>query len=548
MGSSRRRLVRAAVTLLSSAPALVAGELHVPAQHPTIQQAIAAAAPGDVVLVAPGIYHEAIDFVGKGIQVVGVAGAEYTTIDATGLGTSVVTLRQGEPSTTLLRGFTLTGGTGQVGGGSNGAGGGICVISPACPTIRDCRINGNTGQHGGGLYISHFSDGPPAQVLDCEVSNNQATSYGGGIYVSVQYSTTRPLIRHCTILGNQAGHAGGCYGGGDFLDCRISGNHASGDGGGAHSVRTLTGSVLEGNTAGQAGGGYFDYQLYGVTLADCALVENHAAVGGGAALRSTSHTLFGGGPYAFVSGCVFARNESGSSTYGDGLSLFLQTFTIAQTWITNCTFDADSFLPSGPVEIRNCIFRNGGSPAGFVTYSNIEGGWPGIGNFDADPLWVDPAGGDYHLSSCSPCIDAGDPTSPLDPDGTAVDVGAIPFEPWIELGGGVPGATGQAELAVTGALLPGQPMTLTLSQAAPNTPLWMILSPTALNAPFKGGTFWPALDVIVTELSTDSAGALQLSGTWPPAIPCGFLIYVQVWWPDMGAEGGWAASDGLRGA
>lgn len=42
-----------------------------------------------------------------------------------------------------------------------------------------------------------------------------------------------------------------------------------------------------------------------------------------------------------------------------------------------------------------------------VTYSAVEGGWPGIGNIAVDPLLVDPASGDYHLRFWSPCIDAG---------------------------------------------------------------------------------------------------------------------------------------------
>ena len=43
----------------------------------------------------------------------------------------------------------------------------------------------------------------------------------------------------------------------------------------------------------------------------------------------------------------------------------------------------------------------------YVTYSDVKGGWPGEGNIDADPLFVDPDSGDYHLSDCSPCIGAG---------------------------------------------------------------------------------------------------------------------------------------------
>jgi len=57
-------------------------------------------------------------------------------------------------------------------------------------------------------------------------------------------------------------------------------------------------------------------------------------------------------------------------------------------------------------------------------------------NIQLDPLFVDPLNGDYHLSwvnypipdaTMSPCIDAGDPNSPLDPDGTIADMGAYYF-------------------------------------------------------------------------------------------------------------------------
>ena len=51
----------------------------------------------------------------------------------------------------------------------------------------------------------------------------------------------------------------------------------------------------------------------------------------------------------------------------------------------------------------------------------------GAGNINADPLFVDAANGNYTLQPSSPCINAGDPDSPLDPDGTRADIGAFPF-------------------------------------------------------------------------------------------------------------------------
>lgn len=83
------------------------------------------------------------------------------------------------------------------------------------------------------------------------------------------------------------------------------------------------------------------------------------------------------------------------------------------------------------VMIRNSIIYNNEPDqmyeenASFqVIYSDIEGGWEGTGNIDENPMF-DPSPGVYSLTEDSPCIDAGDPESPLDPDGTRADMGAI---------------------------------------------------------------------------------------------------------------------------
>ena len=62
-----------------------------------------------------------------------------------------------------------------------------------------------------------------------------------------------------------------------------------------------------------------------------------------------------------------------------------------------------------------------------IEYSNIEGGWEGIGNINADPLFNDIENEDYTLQATSPCIDAGNPNSSLDLDGTPADMGAYSF-------------------------------------------------------------------------------------------------------------------------
>ena len=93
-----------------------------------------------------------------------------------------------------------------------------------------------------------------------------------------------------------------------------------------------------------------------------------------------------------------------------------------------------SFL-SNPTLINSIIWENipesiyiwGTSGEVIITYSNIEGGYEGLGNIDADPQFTDPENGDFTLQPSSPCIDAGDPESELDPDGTIADMGVYYF-------------------------------------------------------------------------------------------------------------------------
>ena len=53
------------------------------------------------------------------------------------------------------------------------------------------------------------------------------------------------------------------------------------------------------------------------------------------------------------------------------------------------------------------------------TYSNVGPMLPvGTGNLSIDPLVITSSGADVHLLAGSPCIDAGSPAAPLDPDGS----------------------------------------------------------------------------------------------------------------------------------
>ena len=121
---------------------LSADTINVPADHATIQAAINAASGGDEVVVNPGTYVEIINFNGKAITLRSSSDdPEGTIIDANGSGT-VVTCWSGETATTLLQGFTLTGGNNADGGGMHNAN--------SSPTVTNSIFSGNTAEWGGG--------------------------------------------------------------------------------------------------------------------------------------------------------------------------------------------------------------------------------------------------------------------------------------------------------------------------------------------------------------------------------------------------------------
>ena len=115
--------------------------------------------------------------------------------------------------------------------------------------------------------------------------------------------------------------------------------------------------------------------------------------------------------------CLFKNNWA---EYGGGISID----NSGVSYVTNCTFVANMADSSGGsaiygippgeygdvVIVTNCILwgnvgeQISGDIDANVTYCDIEGGWPGVGNISKNPMFG-PDG--WHLLMCSPCIDAG---------------------------------------------------------------------------------------------------------------------------------------------
>ncbi len=164
------------------------------ASSSTIQSAIDAATDGDTVLVSAGIYsgvgNKNLDFDGKVIELRCVTPGACT-IDCGGDGRGFI-FRRGEKRTTIVDGFTITGGnpTGEIHRG------GAMLFLASSPTIRNCRIVDNGASLGAG--VSCLNSDP--WIYNCVIAGNFGRQNGGAILLS----QSSPLIEHCTIVSNRA--------------------------------------------------------------------------------------------------------------------------------------------------------------------------------------------------------------------------------------------------------------------------------------------------------------------------------------------------------
>ena len=366
-------------------PGVAASTISVPGNQPTIQAAINAAQNGDTVVVAPGTYYENLNFGAKAITVESSNGPASTIIDGRSLG-PVVSFTSGETTASVLQGFTLQ--------------------------------HGQTSFEGGGIYISSASP----TIVGNVITNNQGCNGGGGITAAVG----SPVIQGNTITGNgPAGCSGGVGGGGIEVrgagSAQIIGNTISnnswrgGDGGGislfAAGTPTIEDNVISGNTAGDAGGG-----IYAVNQSDATIVQNLIignSAPGGAALYSSppSGTR---GPW-LVNNTVAGNTGLNGVTLLDGFDEQIQLWNNAIVGTVVCQTTYQSTPPS---LVANDVYNSGG--AAYLGACSGEGGTSG--NISADPVFVSPSTGDYHLQAGSPAIDAGNRTAPALPatdlDGT----------------------------------------------------------------------------------------------------------------------------------
>ncbi len=342
--------------------------------------------------------------------------------------------------------------------GYSSDGGGIYIGNGSAPTILDCRILDNEAMYGGGISGGSSS----TKIVNCIIKGNQVDDdgywglgdYGGGIYGS-------PTLVDCTISENSGGKGGGIYGRNPTLtNCTISKN-SGGDGGGVYCLgpASISNCSILGNAGMYGGGIYCDDSEASVT--NCTISRNNATVrGGGIYCRDSEASIMkctiaensaarGGGGVCFddsslttITNCTITEN---CTEQGGGIFIDSSDPTIRHSTVSGNIAGSGGgiFCEYAAPIIMNCILWGDHATAGpeiyeswgaspVVTYSDIQRGWPGEGNIDADPYFV--SSNDYHLSLFSPCIDAGtdvcvheDIDGQSRPWGAGFDMGADEF-------------------------------------------------------------------------------------------------------------------------
>jgi parallel beta-helix repeat protein len=344
-------------------------------------------------------------------------------------------------------------------GGAGGAGGkGASVHNEdSTATLIDCTFNSNsTGAGGAGGDGGDGGDGA-LPTLPAGAGGDGGAGGGGGFGAAIHNENSSTEMTNCTFYVNSTG-GGGPGGTGGAAGTGGPGIAEAGDGGdggdggsgaavnNSNSPQNAINCTFRGNLTSPGGmggeGGYSQLSVGG------------AGGDGGDGGNGSALNNFNSSPT--VTNCTFSENSTGSGAIGgvgggivpgpDGADGGLGAGggmynEISSPAVTNCILWGDE-----PDE----IFNSGSSAV--VTYCDVQGGWadPNNTNIDADPCFVDPGNGDFHILADSACIDAGNNNSvpaevTTDPDGyprivdgdcngaATVDMGAYEYN-WYGIG------------------------------------------------------------------------------------------------------------------
>lgn len=249
------------------------------------------------------------------------------------------------------------------------------------------------------VIIFNHGEGPDSVLDGFTIQNGSAPSYGGGI----RCLGASPTVRNCIIKNNYALYSGG------GIDCSDN------------SSLTIENSFIQGNRADEIGGGLYCSYGSSLKITNCIITNNLAERGGGiAGYNNSSITIIN---------CTICNNKSTDEDSETGVIHFGANSSLN---VHNSILWGNSPMEISPSDDPDSSIT--------VTFSTVQQGmgiYPGNGNFNSDPLFIDDKLGNYYLSPNSPCIDKGtsididilseDPDGFIRPQGSEVDMGAYEY-------------------------------------------------------------------------------------------------------------------------
>lgn len=268
--------------------------------------------------------------------------------------------------------------------------------------IENCTFSNNISERGAGIYLNRSN---PC-IASCVFFNN-SSERGSGIYCK---TNSNPVISNCDFIENIAECGGGICAihSSDPLieDCFFSENSTINKGGAVccseHSRAILKRCIFNQNHT-RIGGGIVCYSQRGIEIQNCTFYANEADSAGGGIYIVHPDSLL-------LVSSIFTLNTNGAVHFAN---------------LNNAPARYNDFFENIPANFMGLV------PAGLgeVNSTNANGdSCDCLNNIFLDPRLTDPSAADFCLGDNSPCIDAGNPNSPWDPDSTIADIGAYYFD------------------------------------------------------------------------------------------------------------------------